>query len=148
MSLFDQFETDPKLEREGILLDYGQNKHLPADPATGQRPSIMIRVARAGGSNDAFNKRIEILSKKHRRAIQNDALDAATLRDITKQAVVDTVILGWENVTDKDRQPLPFSRDNALKLFSHLPDLYMDIQEQAAKAALFRFAVREDDLKN
>lgn len=147
MSLFKQFKTDPKVEREGLLLDYGPNKDLPAD-AEGKHPTIMIRVARAGGANDAYNKRIEALSKKHRRKIQNDAMEVAELREMTMNAVADTVILGWENVTDEDGQLMPFSRDNALKLFKALPDLFNDVQEQAAKATLFRASLREDDLKN
>jgi hypothetical protein len=147
MSLFKQFETDTKVEKEGILLDYGPNRDLPADE-NGKHPIIMIRIARAGGANEAYNKRIEALSKKHRRKIQNDALEVAELREMTMQAVCDTVILGWENVTDKDKNPLAFSRENAQKLFKQLPDLFNDIQEQAAKAALFRVNIREDDLKN
>ena len=147
MSLFKQFKTDSKVEKEGILLDYGPNKDLPAN-ADGSHPVIMIRIARAGGANDAYNKRIEALSKKHRRKIQNDALEIAELREMTMHAVADTVILGWENVTDEDGNPMPFSRDNALKLFKQLPDLFNDVQEQAAKAALFRAHVREDDLGN
>lgn len=147
MSLFKQFETDADVERKGILLDYGPNKDLPAD-AEGKHPVIMIRIARAGGANEAYNKRIEALSKKHRRKIQNDALEIAELREMTMQAVADTVVIGWENVTDKDKNPLPFNRDNVLKLFKQLPDLFNDVQEQAAKAALFRMSLREEDLKN
>jgi len=147
MSLFKQFKTDSKVEREGILLDYGPNKDLPVD-AEGKHPIMMIRIARAGGSNDAYNKRIEALSKKHRRKIQNDAMEISELREMTMHAVADTVILGWENVTDAEGKLLPFSRDNALKLFQELPDLFNDIQEQAAKATLFRAHLREEDLKN
>lgn len=147
MSLFKQFKTDSKVEREGILLDYGPNKDLPVG-ADGKHPVTMIRIARAGGANDAYNKRIEVLSKKHRRKIQNDALEISELREMTMHAVADTVVLGWENVTDAEGNPLPFSRDNALKLFQQLPDLFNDIQEQASKAALFRATIREDDLGN
>lgn len=147
MSLFKQFKTDSKIEKEGILLDYGPNKDLPANEA-GEYPVTLIRIARAGGANEAYNKRIEALSKKHRRQIQNDAMEVAQLRELTMHAVADTVILGWENVTDEDKNPMPFSRDNALKLFKQLPDLFNDVQEQAAKAALFRTTIREDDLKN
>lgn len=147
MSLFRQFKTDTQIEKEGIDLDYGPNKDLPADE-NGNHPSIIIRIARAGGANEAFNKRIEALSKKHRRKIQNDIMEASELREMTMQAVADTVVLGWQNVTDAAGNPLPFSRDNVLKLFKELPDLFNDVQEQAAKAALFRVHLRENDLGN
>jgi hypothetical protein len=147
MSLFKQFKTDAKVEKEGIWLDYGPNKDLPANEQ-GEHPVIMIRIARAGGANEAYNKRIEALSKKHRRKIQNDAMEISELREMTQHAVADTVVLGWENVTDEDGNAMPFSRDNALKLFKQLPDLFNDIQEQAAKAALFRVHLRETDLGN
>ena len=147
MSLFKQFETDRNLEKSGIVVDYGPNKDLPANEQ-GEHPSIQFRIARAGGANDAYTKRLEVLAKKHRRAIQNEMIETSVLVDMTRQAFIDTVLLGWDNVTDRESNPLPFSRENALTLFKQLPDLFNDLQEQANKAALFRVEVREADAKN
>jgi hypothetical protein len=148
MSLFKQFETDRNLEKSGIVVEYGPNKDLPVDPVTGDHPAIQFRIARAGGANEQYTKRLEVLAKKHRRAIQNEMIETATLLKMTQQAFVDTVLLGWENVTDRNGDVMPFNTENALALFKQLPDLFIDLQEQANKAALFRCEVREADAGN
>lgn len=139
MSLYKQFQTDTTLETTGIDLQYGTNsKNLP----------ILIHIARAGGANKAYTKRMEALVKPYRRQIQNETIDRVVLDGIVKQVFAETVLLGWQNVEDKDDKPITFSAANALKLFEDLPDLYADISEQAQKAALFRTDIREGDAKN
>ncbi len=139
MSLYAQFETDNSLEREGILLEYGVNK--------AGKP-ITIRIARAGGANTAFTKQIDIRTKPVRRQIQNETIERAMIDRILRETYASSVVLGWENVEDKDGKPLPFNRDNCLQLFEDLPDLFADIQEQSQRVALFRAEVREADAKN
>lgn len=139
MSLFSQFETDPELEKTGIILHYGLN-------SKGQ--PIGIRVARAGGANEQFNKRVEALFKPHRRQVQSNSMDRKLLVSLMKQAYAETVVLGWENVEDKSGNPMTFSKQACLDLFEQLPDLYADVQEQAQMIMLFRQELREEDAKN
>lgn len=139
MSLYAQFETDKVFEQDGIYLEYG--------PASNGKP-IRFKVARAGGANKGYSKSLEKFSRMHRVALENETLS----NDVAKKALLDvfctSVLLGWENVEDRDGKPLPFTRDNAIALMTDLPDLYDNIQKQASKAALFRKAEMEDDLKN
>lgn len=138
-SLYAQFTTDPKLEKEGVVLQYGMNsKDLP----------IGIRVARAGGSNDAYHKLMETKVKPFRRQIQTETIAKKQVEKLVLEVFCATVVLDWENVEDAAGNPLPFSYDNALKVFSDLPDLFADVQEQANKAALFRAEIREAAAKN
>lgn len=139
MSLYKQFETDTSIEKTGILLEYGKN-------SKGQ--PIAIRIARAGGANDAYLKRIEARAKPHRRSIQNETIERALLEGIVKEVFAETVVLGWENVEDRDGNPMQFSKENCLKLFQDLPDLFADIQEQAGRAVLFRKEIQEASAKN
>ncbi len=139
MSLYSTFKTDPKLEREGVLLEYGEDS---------QKRPVTIRVSRAGGSNVLFQKRLEAAVKPYRRQIQLDVMDTKQLERIVRQVFAETVVLGWENVEDKDGNPLPFTVDNCVKLFTDLPDLYADVQAQAQSAALFRETIREADAGN
>jgi hypothetical protein len=139
MSLYKTFQTDTSLEKEGIILDYGKN-------SAGK--TIAIRIARAGGSNVAYSRRMESKAKPFRRQIQNETIERALLTDIVQEVFAETVVLGWENVEDAQGKPLPFSKENCIKLFADLPDLWEDVQEQAQRAALFRVQVREDDAKN
>jgi hypothetical protein len=139
MSLYQKFETDRSLEKTGITLDYGLNS---------KNEPIEIRIARAGGANDAYLKRLEAKAKPVRRQIQHETIERAQLDQIVKEVYAETVVLGWNGVEDRDGNPMEFTKDNVLKLFNDLPDLYLDIQEQATSSAAFRVAVREDDSKN
>lgn len=139
MSLYKQFKTDTSLEKTGILLQYGEN-------SKGQ--PICIRVARAGGANDAYIKRMEAKVKPVKRQIQNETIERAALLSILREVFAETVVLGWENVEDENGKALPFTKENCVKLFTDLPDLFDDLQEQSQRAALFRAEVREADAKN
>lgn len=139
MSLYKQFKTDNSLEKEGILLEYGENS---------KGKPIAIRIARAGGANKAYEKRMEIRVKPYRRQIQNEIIETALVEKIIKEVYAETIVLGWENVEDENGNDMEFSVENCLKLFDDLPDLFRDIQEQSQRAALFRQEVREADAKN
>ena len=149
MSLYKQFKTDNTLEKDGILLEYGENS---------KGKPICIRVARAGGSNNAYAKRMEARVKPYRRQIQTETMESALVERIVKEVYAETVVLGWEHVefpvldaqgnpTDKFEE-LPYTTENCIRLFDDLPDLFLDIQEQSQRAALFRAEVREADAKN
>jgi hypothetical protein len=132
--LYSQFKTDDRLETEGIWLQYDDTR---------------VRVSRAGGGNKKFQKRMEALSRPHRRAIQADLLSNDMATGLVLEAFLDTVILDWQ-VRDKASAPwksgipgpkgevLPFSKENARKVLTDLPDLFEDIRDQASKAVFFR----------
>jgi len=127
------FRTDKSLEKEGIILDYGDFK---------------IKVARAGGANAAFQKALTAKVRPYKRQ-----LDAGTIPDDVAEKLfldvyAESVVLGWEGVTDENGKPLPFSKENAVKLFTDLPDLFRDVQNQAAAISNFRAEVTEDTIKN
>lgn len=139
MSLYKLFKTDQNLETDGIFIEYGTNS---------EGKPIRVKIARAGGSNKAFSKALEKATRPYRKAIQSGLLDNGTADRLYKDVFADTVILGWENVEGPDGKPLPFNRENVLKLFEDLPDLFTDLREQASNVALFREEVLEEDLGN
>lgn len=139
MSLYKAFETNPELEKQGIVLEYGDNS---------KGKPIGIRIARAGGSNSAYNKRLEVLVKPYRRQIQTETIDNKVLEKLVLQAFAETVVLGWENVEDRDGNDMEHNVENVIKLFTDLPDLFKDVQEQASKAVLFREDILELESKN
>lgn len=139
MSLYKQFSTDAKVEREGVVLQYGFNSK--------QNP-IGIRVARAGGANAAYTKRLQSKLNPHRRQLQTETIDKKLLERLLLEVFCETVVLGWENVETENGEDLPFSYENALTLFTDLPELFTDVQEQATKLALFKSEVREVDSGN
>lgn len=139
MSLYKQFKTDEALETDGIWIEYGVTD-------TGQ--PIRIKIARAGGRNTAFSKALERATRPYRKAIQTGTLDNKTADNLYKDVFAETVVLDWINVEDQDGQPMDFKKENVVKLFNDLPDLFNDLREQAANVALFREEVLEGALGN
>lgn len=139
MSLYKLFKMDQDLETDGIFVEYG---------STAEGKPIRLKIARAGGANKAFSKALEKATRPHRKAIQSGFLDNATADRIYRGVFVDTVLLGWENVEGPDGKPMTFNKENALQLFTDLPDLFADLREQASNVALYREEVAEADLGN
>lgn len=134
MGTYDSFATSSDMEKEGIWIDYGD--------------AGKFRIARAGGSNKAFVRQFQRMTKPHRRAIQADAMNDEAQLAIMRQVFIDTVLLGWENVTDRDGKEMPFSKENAAQLFTDLPDLFGDLLSQAQNYSLFRDVILETDAGN
>lgn len=139
MSLYNQFGTDKKVEKEGVILQYGNT--------AGGKP-IQIKICRAGGANVAYNKAMEAKTKPYRRQLQNGTLDIEVMTSILREVYADTVVIGWSNVEGADGKPMAFTRENVIKLFTDLPELFADVQEQATNLALFRAEINEQDAKN
>lgn len=139
MSLYNTFETNKDLERDGIVLDYGFNS---------KDEPIQIRIARAGGANTKFAKVLEQKMKPYKRAIANDTMDNKVAEKLLIEAYADAVILSWTGVEDREGNFLEFTRDNVVKVLTDLPDLFMDIQAQSQKSALFRAELREVEQGN
>lgn len=146
MSLFSTFRTDADIEKNGVILQYGFVKKPDGKPDT-KRP-IGIRVARAGGANTAYLRRAEAVLKPYRRQIQTDTMDRGLIDEITRQLFAETIVKGWENVQDENGEDLPFSVENCVALFTKLPELFADIQEQSQRSALFRAEIMEADAGN
>jgi hypothetical protein len=137
--LYEQFSTDSDLEKNGIVLMYMPNsKGIP----------IEIRIARAGGANKAYLRALEIKSRPYRKLIDTGMMDVTVANDIMRDVYAETIVLGWENVEDRDGNPLPYTKENCKKLLKDLPVLYDDIVEQAQRISLFKRAEIEDDSKN
>lgn len=133
-STYSAYKTDAARETKGVLLDLGD--------------AGKFRIARAGGANATFQKRLAALTKPHRRAIQTGNVDEDVANRLMVQVYCETVLLGWEGVTDEDGAELGFSVAAAVKLLVDLPDLFKDIRQTADDASLFRLDLLETDAKN
>ncbi len=130
---YEMFSTDPKLEKDGIVLDYGD---------------FQITIARAGMGNRKYRDLLATVQKKHRHQIDNDLLDDGLSDALMIGIYADSVILGWANVTGADGRALAFNRTNVIKLLTDLPDLFVNITEQANDARNFRKSELADAEKN
>ncbi len=132
MSMYDLFKTEPVLETEGVVLNYGTFK---------------VTIARAGGMNKRYVKVLEAKVRPFRRALQTETLDSEVGLDILREAYAEAIILKWETqqngkfvigIESPDNEILPFTKENVILTLKNLPDLFTDIQDQASKIATFR----------
>lgn len=126
MSLYSLFETDESAELDGfelVLFD--------------EEVEIKFTLARAGGSNRKFSNRLQALLRPYDRAIKAGTMSEEKAASIMAQTMAETVLLGWENVFDRDGEKLAFSVAAAKQLLLDLPELRTVILEEAQNAANF-----------
>lgn len=145
MSIYDQFRTDPTLEKSGVTLDYGK---------------FRVLIARAGGANKRYMKVLEARTKPYRRAIQTETMDPEVASKIFKRIFAETIILNWETQTedgewvkgianpDNESEILPLTVENVEKVLNELDEIFMDIKVQAEKFVLFKQSIQEEEAKN
>lgn len=139
MSIFDDFQTNPKAETEGVWVEYSENK---------DGTLCAFKVSRMSKANKKYTKALERATKPVRRQIDLKTLKDEKAEDIFLQVFVDTVLLDWKNVQTRSGDEIPFSREKALEVMKALPDLYDDLQEKAKEMELFRQEALEEEAKN
>lgn len=151
-SLFQQFATNRKAETEGVVVTFGGE--------------TTFRIARMNKANKRYQKMLEQETKPHIHAIRNDNLSSDIDEAITLKIFIATVLLGWEKLTmpevfsveehtiPTDEQGaglygkyVPFTPENAERLFKALPELYNALKENAQKMSLFREQEIAEDSK-
>lgn len=140
MSLYEVYETDPNLEKDGVHLEVGLSKAGKV---------VTIKLRRAGGANQRFAKVFEQKSKPFRRLMDiPGALDPAVQERVMREVYAESVVAGWENVEDKAGNEMPFTRDNVIKLFTDLPDLFRRVVKESQEMDLYRAEVRAEESGN
>ena len=148
-SMYKQFSTDAKLEKDGVWLDYDL---------------FRIKIARAGGDNSDFAKTLEKHAKPHRRAMETETLSEPLARKMMYTVYAEAVVLDWtvkqepeekgddpvyvRGIEGPDGELLEFNKENVIKTFAALHDLFHDVQIQATKTSNFRVEEQEADAKN
>lgn len=133
-SIYDVLGTDNNLEQNGIEVDYG-------DYGT-------FTIARSGGANKKYTRLLEAKSRSHRRQIAAGNVDIDLIDNILQQVMASTVVLGWDNVYDRDGKKIKFSYDACIKLFKDLPDLYEFLRDESSIINNFLVLELEEDAKN
>lgn len=153
--LYQMFEMDVDLEREGITVNYG---------------SIKFQIARAGGRNKAFKDIFQAKAKKHRTQIDNETMSDEMADRIMAESYAEAVVLGWwsrkedeagdpilnkkdeeqwvDTIENKKGKNVKYSLEECVKLFLDLPDLFQSIQSYAIKAGNYRKELDEEDEGN
>lgn len=131
---YELFATSEQHEQKGIELDYGD---------------FSITIARAGGSNRRYSKMLEAKTKPFRRILAaGGKVDPARMAAAMREIFAETVVLDWKGVTDAKGKKMTFNKENVMKLFKDLPDLFNDVMGQASNFQLFQDLEIEEDQGN
>ena len=143
MGMYDVFETDEDLETTGIWIDYGD---------------FRVKIASAGQGNKKYIRYAEKALKPIRKAMQAGAVSNERSNAIMADIYAKTIILGWETmvagklkngIEDRDSDDLlPVNEENVVQTFLNLPNLFIDLQEQANSMSNFRKEELEEEAKN
>lgn len=142
-SVFKTFGTSRQLEREGIWLNYGDIKFL---------------VARAGGTNIAYQELLKAKIRPVRHQIERDTLSKADDDRINAELYAETVIKDvqvlkedgtWEKgVPTENGDILPYSSSAVVALLLELPELFRDVRACASDSQKYLKEQEAADVKN
>lgn len=146
MSLTGSFKVNDEKIEKGVDVTYAAN-------ADGTIPTFTI--SRAGNANKRYKKLMMRTFAPHQRAMQLKQFPDEKAGELLMDVFIGSVLLGWNNVTnadvtgDKDKEGFAdYNSTNAKLLFKNLPELYDDLNAQAADASLFREGELEESAKN
>ncbi len=129
-SLYRAFGTVKEYETEGVTLDFGVAK---------------FKIRRAGGSNRRFLAALAAKLKPHRRAIDAGVLPDDVAAALQMEIYFETVVIGWEGVTDENGTPLAYNLENFKKVMTDLPDLWLTLRTEADNLKNFQAAEAATD---
>ena len=120
---FTLFEVSDKKSTEGIILEYD---------------SYSITVKSTEG-NKLFQTRFQRFLRKYKIQVLSDELMSEQQRRELAEIYFDTIVLGWDgNVTNREGEPLDFSKENFVWLMAALPKQFADIRDASGNWTLFR----------
>ena len=70
------------------------------------------------------------------------------MREAKVKVFCKTVLKDWENVLDREGEPIPFSEDAAIQLLTALPVLYDILEAEASSISNFQTEALADEAKN
>lgn len=148
MSLSNAFKTDSDLEINGI--------EVQAPGAVNDDGSVpTFVIGRTSKNNKPYQAALTKAAAPYQRQIQLKVDVSAQLERAFLEVYCAYVLRGWSNVlmsdvtgNKDDKGFAECNKQNAIALFTRLPDLYDFLQEQSNTAALFLEATREESAKN
>lgn len=134
-SLYEEFGTENNLEQEGVVQEYGE---------------FWIKLARAGGSNKAYGKTLDKKSAKYRRAIDIGKLPDDVAVRILVETYAESVVKGWggDGMVERDGTPIPCTKENVIRVFTDLPDLFAAVCKDSQSIELYKSEQQKVDSGN
>ncbi len=117
---------------------------LRLDPAlcdrgvwVGYLGDVRLRIARAG--NPQYEEAVRRIAAQRLGASAEDP-DEAFWEGVAREATAETILLGWENVTDDDGAPIEYTPARALALFADpcFREFYRFVTFESTRASRYR----------
>jgi hypothetical protein len=131
MDLKKAFGTNKALENEGAWVELGDG--------------ASVKVARLGNKLNA--DLIKKLIKPHKVALRNDRLPDDVMEKITIEAMATTLLLDWKGIED-DGKPVPYTKENAVRLLTEYKDFRDQISAFSNELAIFQTSSEAAAIKN
>jgi hypothetical protein len=139
MGLYSTFGTDAKSENAGVWIDVDKTE-------TGE--TIRFLIARQSRTNQKYAATLARVIGPYRQQLANEMVSEALSNKLNIQVFCESVLLGWENVTDRNGKPLEFNVSNAINLMTELHDLYQLLNAKSQSLVTFKDKSLELVVKN
>ena len=96
----NDYKTDAALENDGVLVAFDDAKLRIASFGTKQHKQAVAKFRQKYSAQLAIKRTADEANEQ-----------------VTIEVMAEAILVGWENVTEGD-EPLPYTRDNAIKLLS------------------------------
>lgn len=136
MSIYSTYQSDIKLENEGIWHELGDG--------------VSVKVAAIGANNKALVALREKLERPHKYRLDKGTLSDEIANEIHIRLIAHTVLIGWKNIQDRAGKDIEYSPDAAYEILS---DKSMDaflacIIKLGTDEELFKIGEKAERIKN
>jgi len=139
MSLYKNWSTDINKEVNGIPVEFEANDD-------GTVPTFII--SRMGATNKPYLRALEQAQKPYLRQIQLKTMDKDKHEKLILEVFATNIIKGWSNIQDENGNVLAYSKENAVKILTDLPEIYDNLFQVAMSADMFKKDELEESAKN
>lgn len=129
-SLSKQYKVDPKKVETGHFYQAGE---------TSSGEPIGFYLSHMAPTNIKFEQALTEATRPFKKQIKAGTLSEAKSKHITMDVFIETILLGWKNVSladvtgnESEVGMAGFNADNAKSLFKNLPDLYQELLVESA----------------
>lgn len=130
-NIYDLYSTDLEKEVNGAPVKFGE---------------ATLYIASSNSSTNS--KYAECVASFVEKNTKRQLAEKDDKREQLRELYAEAVLVGWENVKDKDGKDLPYSKQNALKLLTDLPRLFEEIITISSDINYYREEQREAAAKN
>lgn len=137
MGTYDTYKVDSDLESKGAWVTMG-------DGSSWQLRRLSSKIGRAAYQR-AQGPHAGMVRRMNN---ENKPIPAEIDQQITRNTLINGIVIGWKGVTGEDGSELTFGKDALIKVLTDLPDLATEVMIAATNISNFQAQVDQDAAKN